>query len=41
MKIIGVNGSPRKNNNTAILLRNALEGVATQGAETEMINLMI
>lgn len=39
MKIIGVNGSPRKNNNTAILLRNALEGAAAKGAETEMINL--
>ena len=41
MKIIGVNGSPSKNNNTAILLRNALEGAAAKGAETEMINLMI
>ena len=39
MKIIGINGSPRKNNNTAILLKNALEGAATQGAETEIINL--
>lgn len=39
MKIIAVNGSPRKNNNTAILLKNALEGAAAQGAETEMINL--
>lgn len=39
MKIIALNGSPRKNSNTAILLEHAMEGAAFQGAETELINL--
>ena len=39
MKIIAFNGSPRKKWNTAILLKKALEGVSSQGAETEIINL--
>lgn len=39
MKIIAINGSPRKNWNTATLLKKALEGAASQEAETELINL--
>ncbi|NLD98774.1 MAG: flavodoxin family protein, partial [Fibrobacter sp.] len=39
MKIIGVNGSPRKNWNTHILLNKALEGAKSAGAQTELINL--
>ncbi|MBM7865226.1 flavodoxin family protein [Heliobacterium gestii] len=39
MKVIAINGSPRKNWNTAMLLQNALEGAAAQGAETELIHL--
>jgi multimeric flavodoxin WrbA len=39
MKIIGFNGSPRKNWNTATLLNNALEGAASKGAQTELIHL--
>lgn len=39
MKIIAINGSPRKNRNTATLLNKALEGAASQGAETELIHL--
>ncbi len=39
MKIIAVNGSPRKTWNTATLLHKALEGAAAQGAETELIHL--
>jgi multimeric flavodoxin WrbA len=39
MRAIAFNGSPRKNWNTAILLNNALEGAASQGAETELIHL--
>lgn len=39
MKIIGINGSPRKNFNTATLLKKALEGAQSNGAETELINL--
>lgn len=39
MKIIGINGSPRKNWNTSTLLHKALEGAASMGAETELVNL--
>jgi len=39
MKIIAFNGSPRKTWNTATLLEKALEGAASQGAETELIHL--
>lgn len=39
MKIIAVNGSPRKKWNTAILLEKSLEGAASEGAETELIHL--
>jgi multimeric flavodoxin WrbA len=39
MKILAINGGPRKNWNTATLLKNALEGAAAQGAETELIHL--
>jgi multimeric flavodoxin WrbA len=39
MKIIGFNGSPRTNWNTATLLKKGLEGAASQGADTELIHL--
>ena len=39
MKIIAVNGSPRKNWNTHILLEKCLEGARETGANTELINL--
>ena len=39
MKVLAVNGSPRKAWNTATLLSKALEGAASQGAETELIHL--
>ena len=39
MKIIAINGSPRKKWNTAMLLKSALEGAESQGAETELIHL--
>lgn len=39
MKIIGINGSPRKKWNTAALLTNALEGAASQGIDTELVHL--
>ena len=39
MKVIAFNGSPRKNFNTATLLRNALEGAAEAGAETVLVHL--
>jgi multimeric flavodoxin WrbA len=39
MKVMGFNGSPRKNGNTATVLKYALDGASSQGAETELINL--
>ncbi|HXX53148.1 MAG TPA: flavodoxin family protein [Thermodesulfovibrionales bacterium] len=39
MKIMAVNGSPRKKWNTALLLEKALEGAASNGAETKLIHL--
>jgi multimeric flavodoxin WrbA len=39
MNVLAFNGSPRKEWNTATLLEKALEGAASQGAETEMIHL--
>ena len=36
---MAVNGSPRKKWNTATLLQKALEGAASQGADTELIHL--
>ena len=40
MKVIAFNGSPRKKEwNTITLLKNALEGSATVGADTELFHL--
>ena len=39
MKIIAVNGSPRKNWNTAALLKSAMEGAQVCGAQTELFHL--
>lgn len=39
MKVIAINGSPRRKWNTATLLEKALEGAASEGAETEIIHL--
>lgn len=39
MKVIAINGSPRKEWNTASMLKKVLEGAAAQGAETELVNL--
>jgi multimeric flavodoxin WrbA len=39
MKVMAINGSPRKTWNTATLLEKALEGAASQGAETELVHL--
>ncbi|MEE8412960.1 MAG: NAD(P)H-dependent oxidoreductase [Dehalococcoidales bacterium] len=37
MKAIGIVGSPRKNGNTEILTRHALEAIAEGGPDTELI----
>ena len=39
MKVLTINGSPRKKWNTATLLNKAIEGAASLGAETELIHL--
>lgn len=39
MKVIAINGSPRKNFNTATLLHQAIEGAKSVGADTELIHL--
>ncbi|NLB84343.1 MAG: flavodoxin family protein [Synergistaceae bacterium] len=39
MKLIAINGSPRKSWNTATLLNSALEGAASIGASTEIVHL--
>ena len=39
MKVIAVNGSPRKEWNTATLLKRALDGAASKGAETKLVHL--
>ena len=39
-KVIAMNGSPRKNANTAKMLQKALDGAVSTGAETELIHLV-
>lgn len=39
MKALFINGSPRKNGNTAKLLQRAMEGAEAAGAEVEWVNL--
>ena len=39
MRAIAINGSPRKEWNTADLLRSALDGAADAGAETSLVHL--
>jgi multimeric flavodoxin WrbA len=39
VKVLAINGSPRKKWNTATLLEKALDGAASLGAETELVHL--
>jgi multimeric flavodoxin WrbA len=39
MKVIAINGSARKDGNTAILLRHVLEQLEAEGIETELVQL--
>ena len=39
MRVIAINGSPRKNGNTATMLKEILDGAAEKGADTRMIHL--
>ena len=38
-KALFINGSPRKNGNTAQLLKRAMDGAREAGAEVELVNL--
>lgn len=38
-KLFAINGSPRRNENTAQLLKAAMQGAEEAGAETELVNL--
>jgi multimeric flavodoxin WrbA len=39
MKVIGFNGSPRKNGNTATLVNSILKGAESRGASVRLVNL--
>src|SRR4030042_352817 len=39
MSVLAINGSPRKEWNTAALLNKTLEGAASQGQEIELVHL--
>ena len=39
MKVVGINGSPRKDGNTAILIRTVFAELNAEGIETELIQL--
>lgn len=39
MKVVAINGSPRRDGNTAILVRRVFEELSAAGIETEMIQL--
>lgn len=39
MKVLGINGSARKDGNTAILMEKVFEALNKEGVETEMIQL--
>lgn len=39
MNVIAINGSPRKNGNTIILLKEALKGAESQGVQTQQVDL--
>jgi multimeric flavodoxin WrbA len=39
MRVLAINGSPRKDRNTATILSSALDGAASQGAKTELVHL--
>jgi multimeric flavodoxin WrbA len=38
-KVIAINGSPRRNGNTAILIRHILEELENEGVETELVKI--
>jgi multimeric flavodoxin WrbA len=41
MKVIGINGSPRKNGNTSLLIQAVFHELQKEGIETELINIAL
>ena len=41
MKVVAFNGSPRKNGNTAILIRYALQELTNEGIDTEWFSWLV
>jgi multimeric flavodoxin WrbA len=39
VRVLAVNGSPRKDGNTATMLRSALDGAESTGVQTRMAHL--
>jgi multimeric flavodoxin WrbA len=39
MKVVGINGSPRKEGNTALLIQNVFNELNREGIDTELISL--
>ena len=39
MKVVGINGSPRKDGNTSVLIRKVFDELEAQGIATQLINL--
>ena len=41
MKVIGINGSPRKNGNTSLLIKAVFHELQKEGIETELIHVAL
>jgi len=41
MKVVAINGSPRPQGNTALLLKRVLEVLQQEGIETEMVQMIV
>lgn len=39
MKVLAINGSPRKDGNTSVLIKTVFEELETQGIDTKEINV--
>ncbi len=39
MKVVGINGSPRKEGNTSLLIKAVFQELEREGIETEMIHI--
>ena len=39
MKVLGINGSPRKGGNTEVMIRKVFEALKNKGIETELVQI--